>query len=71
MLFQKNSYESLVSFISRCASKFSEADIADLKETGTKIASYKCFKHTLQSACQDRVKAQVYGFFQVWILKKL
>jgi len=48
----------------RCASNISEADMADLKETGTKIASYKCFKHTLQSACQDRVRAQVYGFFQ-------
>ena len=58
-------FQNQVGLISRCASNISEADMADLKETGTKIASYKCFKHTLQSACQDRVRAQVYGFFQV------
>jgi hypothetical protein len=45
--------------------EYSKEDRDTLKEMGTKIAGYKCFTKQFNSACQDHVKNQIYGLFQV------
>ena len=54
-----------LNYLSRCAGTFSEAEQAELREMGSSIASYKCFKKIFMGACQMSVKNDIYAFFEV------
>merc|ERR1712168_523196 len=49
----------------RCtrAKMYSEDDLAQLREFGLKIASYKCFKKMFNDACAETVKNEIYIYF--------
>merc|ERR1711887_502928 len=49
----------------RCtkAKMYSEDDLAQLREFGLKIASYKCFKKMFNDACAETVKSEIYIYF--------